>query len=877
VARYQTHLTVVDDQKSPRPNEPVKIWADIANTVITVEGKQFTIGPDDSAYAVVTTGTDGSVVIVSDATNINTSALRAWASFMDPFERIVVYPDHEWHGRASQSNSDPNADPTKAPDPSKPNLNTVHNYKGTQLFTDSEKSQGTPTNVANAVGQMNSGLKPGGNSPAAVAGALKTLHASNPAAPYVAYTDLGSMHYGPNNARAKRTATVYAPVGFVLNKPKGGGAHTYTPLSHSDARNAIDALTGTPWDPNNPNGTAASDAKPVTFVVRRSDNIFSDFWNWLVQAINTVVQTIENVIVSVADDIMVGINFIVNGVEKAFKAIIKVIEDVCNAIGSFFVQLAKLIEEMIEALSVLFHFGEIMNTHRWMRDQINSNLQAAVAAMQNQVQPAVDTFLKQGEQTIENLFSSIRQSLGINDSTQVNDLSNAQATPHTALTAGPGGVGPNSGGDSQAVQCTHGTQKMKEGLPSAQPSASAQAKWPKDSLGSIASPTLSPDDDNALSNFVTNFVNSLDNDAALKSAFSSLTSAINNIGQAQSPGDFFKGVLNVLLDTVEALIVGMVAVTKALVDGLIGAIQALINAALELLNTPIDIPFFSWLYKLLFNEDLTILNAITLVSAIPVTIIYRVATGNYPSQDGITGAQASMRGQRQNSPSPAVIKKMQGTIGGIIALGLAVARGVVDAAGATPPRIGTIFVLTFSVAYVSTYYPLMIPGSTANPMQWAAWGLGMALAFLGTFGVVNLQSLSQDNQTLFKRILTFLRVGLAIARFVVYVVSFVNANNTKVVSDLTFARNLFLELPPMFNWLKLLVNETANIVLTVIDAVTGVVVCALDLVLAWADLGVEPLPRQRRLYFPWVAFNPVPASAHPHPMRLAPALGGSAP
>ena len=74
---------------------------------------------------------------------------------------------------------------------------------------------------------------------------------------------------------------------------------------------------------------------------------------------------------------------------------------------------------------------------------------------------------------------------------------------------------------------------------------------------------------------------------------------------------------------------------------------------------------------------------------------------------------------------------MQGTIGGIIALGLGVALGVVDALGADPPPIGTVFVLTFAVLYIATYYPLMIPGSTATPYQWAAWGLGAALALLG--------------------------------------------------------------------------------------------------------------------------------------------------
>src|SRR5207244_2092281 len=106
------------------------------------------------------------------------------------------------------------------------------------------------------------------------------------------------------------------------------------------------------WNPNNPSGkpngtpsAGATAATPVIFTVRRTDNIFTDFWNWLVGAFNQLVDTIENVIVSVADDIMVGINFIIDGVKQAFKAIIKVIEDVVNAIGAFFLQLAKLIEE----------------------------------------------------------------------------------------------------------------------------------------------------------------------------------------------------------------------------------------------------------------------------------------------------------------------------------------------------------------------------------------------------------------------------------------------------------------------------------------------------------------------------------------------------
>ena len=122
---------------------------------------------------------------------------------------------------------------------------------------------------------------------------------------------------------------------------------------------------------------------------------------------------------------------------------------------------------MITALSVLFHFGEIIHTHKWIRDQINANLQQAIGAMQKQVKPQVDQFFLQGEQAIEALFKSIREQLGITDNTQINGVNSARSTAHTVFTARPGKVGANSGGSSHAVQCTHTTQKMKNGLISA--------------------------------------------------------------------------------------------------------------------------------------------------------------------------------------------------------------------------------------------------------------------------------------------------------------------------------------------------------------------------------------------------------------------------
>ncbi|MBV9582118.1 MAG: PQQ-binding-like beta-propeller repeat protein, partial [Chloroflexi bacterium] len=91
LARYQTHLTIVDDNKAPRPKEAVKLWGD-QPTTLRVNGQTYTVGPGDPEYAAVLTGPDGTLTIVSgsvasdgkDRPDLFVPALRVWASFMDP-------------------------------------------------------------------------------------------------------------------------------------------------------------------------------------------------------------------------------------------------------------------------------------------------------------------------------------------------------------------------------------------------------------------------------------------------------------------------------------------------------------------------------------------------------------------------------------------------------------------------------------------------------------------------------------------------------------------------------------------------------------------------------------------------------------------------
>ncbi|KAI9692299.1 MAG: hypothetical protein M1822_006530 [Bathelium mastoideum] len=83
------------------------------------------------------------------------------------------------------------------------------------------------------------------------------------------------------------------------------------------------------------------------------------------------------------------------------------------------------------------------------------------------------------------------------------------------------------------------------------------------------------------------------------------------------------GIVGILIaEAAETAIIGILDIAKLLVQ-----------AAVSLLEKPIDIPIISPLYKRFAGEDLSILDLMCLIGAIPATIIYKAMTGNAPFAD----------------------------------------------------------------------------------------------------------------------------------------------------------------------------------------------------------------------------------------------------
>lgn len=82
-----------------------------------------------------------------------------------------------------------------------------------------------------------------------------------------------------------------------------------------------------------------------------------------------------------------------------------------------------------------------------------------------------------------------------------------------------------------------------------------------------------------------------------------------------------KGVLKVALSTIRGLVTSILRLVRKLCDEVI-----------KLGNASIKIPIFSALYKKIAGHELTLFDAISLIIAIPTTLMAKVVTGEKPPQ-----------------------------------------------------------------------------------------------------------------------------------------------------------------------------------------------------------------------------------------------------
>ncbi len=91
-------------------------------------------------------------------------------------------------------------------------------------------------------------------------------------------------------------------------------------------------------------------------------------------AVEQLITVVQKVVTAIGDAVMVGINMLVHGIEQVFHCKIQFLEDIAAAISSFFNMLEKVLSDVLEALSILFHFGEIIKTQQWLKQWLSNRM-----------------------------------------------------------------------------------------------------------------------------------------------------------------------------------------------------------------------------------------------------------------------------------------------------------------------------------------------------------------------------------------------------------------------------------------------------------------------------------------------------------------------
>nr|WP_321399117.1 LamG-like jellyroll fold domain-containing protein [uncultured Desulfobacter sp.] len=288
---------------------------------------------------------------------------------------------------------------------------------------------------------------------------------------------------------------------------------------------------------------------------------------------------VMNVIVDVGGSI---VSFVLDTARKIVDFVEAVIEKVVDGIKKF-----------IEFLQFLFDWDDIVKTQRHLKSVINSLFDSAARIVDSAKQPVSD-FADSLQETVEDGFDTLKRTLGIDPS---KDRTSDFELPEAAEWFLAKLLG-NSRKSGAAV---------------------------------VSDAVLSFSDDSAMAKFRSTLERREEIAGMVLQGFEGLTGTIETlVANPRRPQ-------LALIDIIETLKDAVIASIDFLEDIALGLLEAVVEAIdhfKKLINGEIDIPFISDLLRLIGIGKLAPLNLATLILAIPVTVISKIAYNERPFKDG---------------------------------------------------------------------------------------------------------------------------------------------------------------------------------------------------------------------------------------------------
>jgi hypothetical protein len=306
-----------------------------------------------------------------------------------------------------------------------------------------------------------------------------------------------------------------------------------------------------------------------------------DIFRWLEEFADDVTQFFVQVIDGVTD-------FFITIGNAIYTFVMACIDDVVHGIQFVLDMIEVGWEKLVQFVGFIFNWSDILRTHAVLNKIFTLFAEQAVASLPS-YQQSLDSAIANAKQYLKNWAAP---------QIAVSARSTALANPQWPAASSP--------------QANYGT---------------FQAKTNAGSTTSSFTPSFSSNThaDSLLEGF-QNFLAT--SEGGLADAFADLEKLFNRDYLATlSVTDLFKQIIDILLGDV------LLSIAQAAGDLLIQVLGLLIEGVIAALTSKLEIPVLSWLYKKYTDADLTFLDLVCLVAAIPATILGKIVTGHTPFPD----------------------------------------------------------------------------------------------------------------------------------------------------------------------------------------------------------------------------------------------------
>lgn len=326
-----------------------------------------------------------------------------------------------------------------------------------------------------------------------------------------------------------------------------------------------------------------------------------DIGDFVAGVVDGFIEVVETVVATVADAVEAAITCVIEGVTYVYHAVVHTIETAFDLAETAFAAVKVSFDKLFGWLGFLFEWDDILRTHKAMVYTVDQFLGFLSGAAQG-AQRVVDRGMADLQNHVDEVFDDAVTHIAGDSSVGTYEESNRPVAPEIAA-------------------ATANTVVFNAVLDNASGSIATSLGAPRlgaDGLGAI-------DDLMAqLGGFATTTQES-EAFTLAQGWFETLGSDIDEV---------FDALLSALLRVSQGVVKAMLSGAQVLVDALFGLARTLVEAVRDALETHWDIPLVSPLYRRLTGgSELTTLDLIALVNAVPTTIAYKLLHEQAPFPD----------------------------------------------------------------------------------------------------------------------------------------------------------------------------------------------------------------------------------------------------